>query len=139
MAMKIIDLRNPIFGKARKLASGLVADRMRLTLLLTSIGKKLSQIEDKKRIGQDIKEKIVLFSRLLKASASRQYKALPWRSALSIAAALIYFINPADIVPDIVPISGFLDDFTVLVWTYNSLHLEIEAFKQWEKSNLNRS
>lgn len=126
-------LRSSFFKGAKKLATGVVSSRFRLAALLGAVGKKLSEVEDKKKMAQEVKEMIYVFGRLLKASVYGQYKALPWKSVLSIAASLIYFLNPADVIPDIIPFSGFLDDFTILVWTYNSLFAELEAFKKWEE------
>lgn len=125
-------LKSAIFRRAKFFAGATISNRLRLIALIGAVGKKLSEVDNKKKIANDLKEKIFLSGRLLKATVIGRYSALPWKSALSIAAALIYFINPADIVPDIIPISGLLDDFTILLWTYNSLSLELEQFKQWE-------
>lgn len=128
-------LASSFFKRASNLASGAVSNRLRLITLLGAVGKKVSEVDDKRKKAQEVKEMIFLFGRLLKASVNRQYKALPWKSVLSIAASLIYFLNPADIIPDIIPFSGLLDDFTILVWTYNSLFTELEEFKKWESAN----
>lgn len=128
-------LKSSFFKRARDLAAGVVSNRLRLATLLGAVGRKLSEVEDKRKVAQEVKEIIFLLGRLLKSSVYGQYKALPWKSVLSIAASLIYFLNPADIIPDIIPFSGFLDDFTILVWTYNSLCKELEEFKKWEEVN----
>lgn len=128
-------LTSSFFKRATSLALGVVSNRLRLVNLLGAVGKKLSEVDDKKKRVKEVKEMIFVFGRLLKASVYGHYKALPWKSIVSIAASLIYFLNPADIIPDIIPFSGFLDDFTILVWTYNSLFIELEAFKKWEEVN----
>lgn len=128
-------LSNPIFKRATKRAKILMSNRFRLASLLVIAFKKLSKIEDKRKVKANLKEKIFLLGRLLKEFSSGKYKGLSWKSALSIVATFIYFINPADIIPDIIPISGLLDDFTILVWTYNSMLVELEDFKKWEMSN----
>ncbi|HEY5689941.1 MAG TPA: DUF1232 domain-containing protein [Cyclobacteriaceae bacterium] len=134
--MNIKNIRiSSFFKRASNLASVVVSNRLRLITLLGAVGKKLNEVNDKQRRAQEVKEMIFLFGRLLKATVYGQYKVLPWKSALSIAASLVYFLNPADIIPDIVPISGFLDDFTIIVWTYNSLFMELQEFKKWEAAN----
>ncbi|PKB61251.1 MAG: hypothetical protein BZY79_04720 [SAR202 cluster bacterium Casp-Chloro-G4] len=40
-------------------------------------------------------------------------RRVPIRAKLVIPAALIYLISPFDLVPDIVPISGWIDDIVV--------------------------
>ena len=71
--MRILDAGNPILKKASNLAGGLIANRSRVAILLTSIGKKLNEVEDKKKLGQDLKEKITLFARLLRVTGDYEY------------------------------------------------------------------
>ena len=42
-------------------------------------------------------------------------KRVPLRAKLIVPAAIIYLIIPFDIVPDIIPISGLLDDIVALI------------------------
>ncbi len=39
---------------------------------------------------------------------------LPWKSVTAVTAALLYFINPMDVIPDFIPGIGYLDDITVV-------------------------
>lgn len=126
---------NPILNAAKNTAGNLISNRYRLMTLLGQLGKKVNSIEDKKRITTEVKEKIFVLGRLLRAFATGRYKALPWKASVSIIAATIYFINPADIIPDIIPFTGLVDDFGILVWTYNSLESELIRFIEWEKAN----
>ncbi len=96
-------------------------------------------IKDKKGAALQARENFFVFGRLIKASASGAYKSLPLKSVVSIVASTLYFLNPADIIPDIIPMSGLLDDFTIIAWTYNSLKVEIDKFHEWEMSNFQRS
>ncbi|MEP2668216.1 MAG: DUF1232 domain-containing protein [Cyclobacteriaceae bacterium] len=126
---------NPIFNAAKHTAGTMVSSRYRLLMVLTQLGRKVNSVEDKRKIAADVKVKIFVLGRLLKAFASGRYRALPWKAAVSIAAATLYFINPADFIPDIIPFSGLLDDFGILVWTYNSLESELNKFREWEEAN----
>ena len=126
---------NPVFNAAKNTAGSLVSSRYRLLMVLTQLGRKVNSVEDKRKIAADVKEKIFVSGRLLRAFASGRYRALPWKAAVSIVAATLYFINPADFIPDIIPFSGLLDDFGILVWTYNSLGSELDKFLDWEKAN----
>jgi len=38
----------------------------------------------------------------------------PWRAKAAIAGALVYFVCPADAIPDVVPGLGFVDDAAVI-------------------------
>jgi uncharacterized membrane protein YkvA (DUF1232 family) len=85
------------------------------------------------------REKLFVLGRLIKAYALGQYRQVPWKTILLIVAAVIYFVNPLDLVPDIIPLTGLTDDFAVLLWVYNSVSNEIERFIEWEKTRLNQS
>jgi uncharacterized membrane protein YkvA (DUF1232 family) len=131
-------IKNSIFKSAKGQAKLLMTNRFRLAILLKDVAGKLNSIESRGKITRELKEKISVLSRLLKAFVTGRYKSLPWKAAISIVAATIYFLNPADIIPDFIPISGLLDDFTILIWTYNSLQSELDKFLAWEKSNLGK-
>ncbi|MCH7626594.1 MAG: DUF1232 domain-containing protein [Chloroflexi bacterium] len=42
-------------------------------------------------------------------------RRVPLRAKLIVPAAIVYLISPIDIVPDIIPIAGLLDDILVLI------------------------
>ncbi len=79
-----------------------------------------------------VRAQITLLSRLLKAYASGEYRAIPWKSLVSIIAVMIYFVSPIDFLPDILPIVGFTDDIALLVWLFGSLRGDLDKFEQWE-------
>ncbi|MBL7834088.1 MAG: DUF1232 domain-containing protein [Cyclobacteriaceae bacterium] len=53
-----------------------------------------------------------------------------------VLAAIIYFLNPIDLIPDFIPVLGLTDDFSVLLWVYNTVTHEIDKFLTWERANL---
>lgn len=126
---------NPIFYKALGQAKCMLSSRYRIIATLNQAIVKINLLEDKKKIAAETKEKIFVLGRLLRAFSTGKYRALPWKAAISITAATLYFINPADIVPDFIPFTGLVDDFGILVWTYNSLGSELDKFIDWEKSH----
>ncbi len=128
-------LKNSVFSMAMNQAERMLSSRFRIVVLLGQLGKKLSRVENKGNLSAELKEKIFVLGRLLKAYAVGHYRSLPWKAVLSIAAAIIYFVNPADLIPDFIPLSGFIDDFTILIWTYNSLQSELNRFLDWESNS----
>ena len=57
---------------------------------------------------------IKLFFRMLKDFFSGNYKSVPVGTIVAIAGTLIYVLVPADIVPDVIPGLGLIDDAAVL-------------------------
>jgi len=113
----------------------LLSNPSRLLQFLTLINKKLNNAQKRSEIKEEIKSSLHLFIRLIQAVVSGHYKGLGYGSVIQIVATMIYFINPADFIPDIIPVSGFVDDFTILLWVYRSMRLELDRFQDWEKVN----
>jgi uncharacterized membrane protein YkvA (DUF1232 family) len=71
---------------------------------------------------------------LVKAYAQGEYRTIPWKSFLLVVAAILYFINPIDLIPDLMPVLGLTDDFAILLMVYKSIGSDIDSFLEWEKS-----
>ena len=129
-----INLNNRFFQVALQKASRILGKPGRLFLLLVTFGRKLNQTDFTKSDTTIVKEKFFTLGRLLRAYALGEYREIPWKSLLLIVAAIVYFINPIDIIPDLLPIVGLTDDFAVLFMVYKSIGTDIEKFLLWEKS-----
>src|SRR3990172_43745 len=46
--------------------------------------------------------------------ARGQYKQAPWRTIAAAILAIVYIINPLDIIPDFLPGVGWIDDIAIL-------------------------
>jgi uncharacterized membrane protein YkvA (DUF1232 family) len=82
-----------------------------------------------------VREDLRTMLRLARAWVRKEYRALPWRSILYAVAALIYFVNPADVLPDALFGLGFVDDVAVITAVARTLHEDLEAFLAWETEN----
>ncbi len=57
-----------------------------------------------------------------------------WGAIAVFTAALVYLINPMDLVPDILP-GGYLDDAAVISAAATQYFNEISRWKDWKKRN----
>jgi uncharacterized membrane protein YkvA (DUF1232 family) len=48
-----------------------------------------------------------------------------------VIGAFAYVYSPLDIIPDGIPLIGWVDDVKVLQWTLHELKKEIQEFKVW--------
>jgi uncharacterized membrane protein YkvA (DUF1232 family) len=126
--------KNRFFDIAIKSAARLAGKKGRIALLIGKLTYKIGRVNWKNIDGENVKGKFQLLGRLVKAYITGKYREIPWKSILIILAVIIYFVNPIDLIPDVVPILGFSDDFGVLLWVYNSLSKEVDKFLTWEKS-----
>ncbi len=69
--------------------------------------------------------------RLLTCSLSGTYK-VDRNTFLILAGAIIYVATPCDVIPDVIPIAGYMDDAFVLRMAVNTCVSELQKFKQWE-------
>ena len=74
----------------------------------------------------------VLYS-LFKDAVNGKYK-LPPASVAMIGGGLLYFILPADLIPDFIPVIGYLDDLAVLQTIMNTLNKEIGEYRIWQET-----
>ena len=130
---------NNFFNAALRHAASTLGRPSRLLALLPKLAMKLKDANWKNVNANAAKEKFFVLGRLIKAYALGQYREVPWKTILLIVAAVIYFVNPLDLVPDIIPLTGLTDDFAVLIWVYNSVSNEIEKFLEWEKNKVGHS
>ncbi len=72
--------------------------------------------------------------RLLNAWRHGRYTVVPWRTIVLSVAAIVYFLDPLDLIPDFIPFVGFLDDAGVLAFVLQSIRKDIDRFLEWERS-----
>src|SRR5688500_16739231 len=48
-----------------------------------------------------------------------KYERTPWYAKLTSLLSVIYLLSPADIVPDIIPLAGYIDDLLVVPFLVN--------------------
>ncbi len=86
---------------------------------------------------QTIRDQFNVIGRMIKAHVSGTYKIRSMRILIILLAAIIYFINPFDLIPDLIFGIGLADDLAVLTWVYQAAAEEINSFKNWESSLTN--
>lgn len=76
-----------------------------------------------------------LLFKMLRDWGSGQHE-IPWKTVAAITAALLYFIGPFDIIPDFIPVLGYLDDATVIGLCLKLAQSDIRKYAIAEKINL---
>ncbi len=75
-----------------------------------------------------------LVARYGSALFKREYETIPWRSIILGALAFVYVVNPLDLVPDAIPILGWLDDATAMGFVLASIKADLTKFTTWESA-----
>ncbi len=60
-----------------------------------------------------------------------KYRKWPWGTMAAVVFTLIYVFNPFDLVPDVLPIIGEVDDAAVVAACLFLVERDLLAYKQW--------
>jgi uncharacterized membrane protein YkvA (DUF1232 family) len=72
--------------------------------------------------------------RLVRAYRKGQYKEVPWETIALAIGALIYLLSPVDLIPDPIPVAGYVDDVAVIGFVVASITVDLENFRDWEET-----
>ncbi len=126
--------KNRFFRFALNRATKLAGKPGRIIALLTQLAVKIQHTKGSSLNIQTLRQQFLLISRMVKAHISGSYKIKSMRLFIILLAAIIYFINPIDLIPDFLFGIGLADDLAVLTWVYHAAADEIASFKNWENS-----
>lgn len=121
--------------------------------LLQSSIRKANEVAERKgevrKLIQEVLEKMIVndralrsilndletIVRLISAWANRKYNIIPMRTIILIIAGLLYFLNPIDIIPDVLPFIGYTDDVAVIAFIIKSIGDDLDNFRGWENGD----
>ena len=83
---------------------------------------------------KDAKEDMILLIDYITDVAKGNYTDYNVNRLLIVIAALLYVIDPIDMVPDFI-VGGFLDDVTVIGWAITKVAQELEDYKLYRPGN----
>jgi len=78
------------------------------------------------------KYKFKLLLELVQQYRKGNYRSIPWKSLSAILFTLLYVVNPFDIIPDVLPFFGYVDDLSVFLALSNLVESDLENFKIWK-------
>ena len=67
---------------------------------------------------------------MIKAYSKGEYKEIPWLSVAAITVTLIYVLTPTDLIPDVIPVVGVIDDAAVVGMCIKMVRNDIDTFRQ---------
>ena len=128
--------RSPAFSQALTDAKSFARDPERLRELFKEAAKKLP------RIPKDpFKEFWAYFQamlRLIRAYYRREYRNVSMQNLVMIVGAIIYILNPFDLIPDWIAALGFADDAVILAFAVRQTRQTLDDFMAWEIASRER-
>ena len=119
------------FEQNKAKAEELFKDKDKMENFLERLENKLSRIPT---AGKYLSDVPILIS-LVKAYVDKTYVKIPMGTIIAIIGALIYVFNPFDIIPDIIPGVGILDDAAVIAFASKLVHDDVMEYKAWRDAN----
>lgn len=131
----VADLEPPKgYSAARRRAEKVVVSDNKLALLTKTALEKLQSTGTGQGKFQAVRHELGLMMGLIKAYVAGEYRDVSSGVLLGLVAALIYFVNPLDVIPDFILVFGLLDDAAVIGYVVSLLRSEIDLFEKWQKS-----
>jgi len=118
--------------KKRSKAEDYLRDPDKSKKLLDEALKKAKAKEEKKGPLAEVWSNLNALFRLLRAYIHRDYTRIPWGSIVLVVVAIIYFVSPFDLIPDWIPVVGFIDDAAVIAFVLKQINTDLNQFLQWE-------
>jgi uncharacterized membrane protein YkvA (DUF1232 family) len=122
------------FAEAVKSAKSYVEDPQRLRALFQEAAKEAASLPK-----DPFKETWPYFQtmlRLIRAYYQGHYRDVDESTLVVIIAAVVYVVNPLDLIPDAIPALGFLDDATVLALAVRRTRQALDDFMTWETATV---
>jgi uncharacterized membrane protein YkvA (DUF1232 family) len=107
------------FKKARSKAEEYARDPEKAKKLVDEALKKARE----KRRGPlgEVWQYLTAIIRLVRAYIRHEYTDVPWETLVLSIAAIIYFVSPIDLIPDFIPVAGYVDDAAVIAFVVVSI------------------
>jgi uncharacterized membrane protein YkvA (DUF1232 family) len=126
----------PVFSRSRagkvfsqKQESFTEADMARVIRKRKILGQKFAFSSRLRRYASEFR---LLFS-MLNDYYHRRYREVPWYIISSIGAALLYVLTPIDLLPDFIPLIGYIDDASVFALCLNLARKEVKKYQDWKE------
>lgn len=122
--------KSRVYVEALKLAKEYLQNPEKLDSLLNRAG---SKADKRKGRLHGAWQQVQLLIDMLRSHRRGVYQQLSAKSLMLIIAALLYFIMPADLIPDFLIGLGYIDDVALLAWTMRSISGELNKYAEWKR------
>ena len=122
--------------KAAKVLSAVVNGTGKTLEFIDKAARKLEPLTGLPIIGGTIAEVLDIIS-MLDDYYHGRYKKIPTAALLGSLGIIAYLVSPLDLIPDNVPILGFIDDaFIINTVVTLCVDTELERYRQWRNDTM---
>lgn len=120
-----------VIEKTKNKAEEYAHDPRKAKKLLDDAVKKAKGYERNRGPLAEVWSYLTALFRLLRDYIRADYRDIPWGSIVLVIGAIIYFVSPIDLIPDILP-GGFIDDAAVIAFVVAQIKVDLDNFLAWE-------
>lgn len=95
-----------------------------------NLQKKLKDNDDLSRFFKDVS----LLLGLIKDYYLGNYRVVPYTTIAAAVVGLLYVINPIDLIPDFIPVIGYIDDAVVIALCLRMAERDLKKYARWKQS-----
>ena len=88
----------------------------------------------KSRPLQRFLKDVALLISMVKDYWSGKYREVSWWVIAAVVFALLYVLNPIDLIPDFIPVIGLLDDAVVIALCLAMIEQDLLRYQEWKEA-----
>lgn len=124
------DIFNNLLTDSEKVSSEELNDVLKNESKIKKKAEKLNFAKFSKLLKQ-----LTLSFQMIKDYKSKAYINIPWKTITLIVVAILYFVNPFDIIPDFLPLVGYTDDAIAFAAIFKSAQSDLMDYCIWKGLN----
>ncbi|WP_395744461.1 YkvA family protein [Prosthecobacter sp.] len=99
---------------------------------IAKVNQRAQEIESKLPKLKKVFEQTKIMLSMVKDYWAGAYREIPYWAISAVSLALLYVLNPADVLPDVIIGVGYLDDATVVAFCLKLVQRELERYQEWQ-------
>ncbi|SNR57628.1 Uncharacterized membrane protein YkvA, DUF1232 family [Hymenobacter mucosus] len=127
--------KNALFSVFLNRAGKLLGRPFKVVMVLNEVANKLASKDSGDNKFKQLFDVAFTVVRLVRNYISGNYREIETGTIVSALGVLLYTLSPVDLVPDFIPVVGFLDDLALLSWFVEKFQGEIVRFREWEQTH----
>jgi uncharacterized membrane protein YkvA (DUF1232 family) len=127
--------KNNVWDRTQREAPGYARDKTKMGHLIRRLIQKARANRGQLR---QIWAELEVLCRLLRDWHKGRYTQIPWSSLLWAITAALYFVNPFDLIPDFIPLVGFVDDAAVLGMVLRAIQKDVQQYQAWAEQQIEK-
>ncbi len=113
--------------KGYKKAEKILDNEDKLEKFLGRLENKLKKVP----VAGDALSMIPVMISMLRSYFKKEYKDIPLGTLIALISGLLYWLTPADAIPDFLPVIGYIDDATVIGVCLKLINDDLKDYKKW--------